>query len=705
MNGGGPSLPSVLPPLRDDLRLHRAAASGDGSPAWVIQDPVSNVFYRIGWLEFELLVRWELASPAAILASVHGETLLDPSREELGQLYSFLLANQLFAIHHADYTRYLLARRRALHPSRLKWLLHHYLFFRLPLVRPERFLERLLPMVRWLTRPWALALLAALSLLGVLLTLRQWDVFVAGFTTGFTPAALVGFLLALTLTKSVHELGHALTATRYGVRVGHMGVAFLVLWPFLYTDTGEAWRLADRRQRLTIVAAGLLCELAVAGLATLAWHLTGNQDARQVFFYLATTAWVLSLLVNASPFMRFDGYFLLSDLLDLPNLHERSFALARTWLRNTLLGWDEPYPESFPPIRRRGLIAFALGTWLYRLVVFVGIAVAVYYLFFKVLGVLLFAVEIAWFVLRPVRNELKVWIERRQEIVPNRRHLALCCAVLLLSAALVPWRQNIGAPAWAHPARTYTFYSPLPGQLLAPPPAAGEVAAGAVLFTLQQPEIQHESTVALTLAAAVQKEMDSLLGLEDGEERRLGLQRLRAMHQARAQGNAQEADRLQLTAPFTGTLLDVNRELAMGSWVASQTPLATLVDTTRWVAEAFIRQEDVERLPPGASVRFYPENQALAPLTGRVESVDATRTLQLPHPMLSVRYGGPVAVVARETSLAPRDTLYRVRVVLDGPPRQQQLLRGTAVIRGTARSWLGEMFKPVLTLIIRELTF
>ena len=139
--------------------------------------------------------------------------------------------------------------------------------------------------------------------------------------------------------------------------------------------------------------------------------------------------------------------------------------------------------------------------------------------------------------------------------------------------------------------------------------------------------------------------------------------------------------------------------------MASQTPLATLVDTSRWVAEAFIRQEDVERLPPGASIRFYPENQALAPLTGRVESVDATRTLQLPHPMLSVQYGGPVAVIARENSLAPRDTHYRVRVVLDGPPPERQLLRGTAVIRGTARSWLGEMFKPVLTLIIRELTF
>ena len=705
MSGGAQPLPSVLPPLRDDLRLHEAAANGDGSPAWVIQDPTCNTFYRIGWLEFELLVRWDLATPSAILASVHSETLLDPSSEELGLVYSFLLANQLLAIHHAEYTNYLLARRRALHPSRLKWLLHHYLFFRLPLVRPEGFLQRLLPLVGWLARPWALVLLAALSLLGLFLTLRQWDVFVAGFHTGFTPATMIGFLLALTLTKSLHELGHALTATHYGVRVGHMGVAFLVLWPFLYTDTGEAWRLRDRRQRLTIVAAGLLCELAVAGLATLAWHLTGNPDARQVFFYLATTAWVLSLLVNASPFMRFDGYFLLSDLLDLPNLHERSFALARTALRNTLLGWDDPYPESFSPARRRGLIAFALCTWLYRLVVFVGIAVAVYFLFFKVLGVLLFAVEIAWFVLRPVRSEIKVWIERRQEILPNRRHLALCCAVLLLVAALVPWRQNIDAPAWAHPAQTYTFYSPLPGQLLAPPPATGEVAAGAVLFTLQQPEIQHESTVALTLATAVQKEMDTLLGIEDGEERRLGLQRLWAMHQARALGHAQEADRLQLTAPFAGTLLDVNQELAAGSWVASQTPLATLVNTAQWVAEVYVRQEDVERLLVGATVRFYLENRALSPLTGRVETIDATRTPQLPHPMLSVQYGGPVAVLAGANGLAPRDTLYRVRVVLDGPPRELQLQRGTAVIKGTPRSWLGEIIKPALTLLIRELTF
>lgn len=169
---------------------------------------------------------------------------------------------------------------------------------------------------------------------------------------------------------------------------------------------------------------------------------------------------------------------------------------------------------------------------------------------------------------------------------------------------------------------------------------------------------------------------------------------------------AREADRLQLTAPFAGsTLLDVNRELAAGSWVASQTPLATLIDTAQWVAEVYVRQEDVARLLVGATVRFYPENRALSLLTGRVEAIDATRTHQLPHPMLSVQYGGPMAVLAGANGLVPRDTLYRVRVVLDGPPRELQLQCGTAVIRGAARSWLGEIIKPALTLIIRELTF
>src|SRR5690606_28730458 len=105
-----------------------------------------------------------------------------------------------------------------------------------------------------------------------------------------------------------------------------------------------------------------------------------------------------TLLINVSPFMRFDGYFILMDWLGFANLHGRSFALARWHLRKVLLGWRDPVPEAFAPRQQLSLILFAWATWLYRLVLFLGIAVLVYQFFIKLVGIFLFLVEIAWFV-------------------------------------------------------------------------------------------------------------------------------------------------------------------------------------------------------------------------------------------------------------------------------------------------------------------
>ena len=116
-------------------------------------------------------------------------------------------------------------------------------------------------------------------------------------------------------------------------------MAFLVLWPMLYTDTSESWRLSNPRQRLAIAS----CRdhspnWMIAGLATLGWALTQPSPIAKAFFYLATTSWILSLALNASPFMRFDGYFILSDWLDFPNLHERSGAIC-TYLVAPAICW------------------------------------------------------------------------------------------------------------------------------------------------------------------------------------------------------------------------------------------------------------------------------------------------------------------------------------------------------------------------------
>ena len=186
-----------------------------------------------------------------------------------------------------------------------------------------------------------------------------------------------------------------------------LGAALLFSFWQLRRAPQEATRDWERRGLSWLAVAGLLflyliaplcfgaegtaIAWALAGLATLAWALAPDGIFRQAMLYLATTGWLLTLALNASPFMRFDGYFILTDLLDFPNLHERAGVLARAWLRKTLFGVTALDSENLSLTARRALIAFALFTWLYRFTLFLGIAVAVYLLFFKALGIFLFA--------------------------------------------------------------------------------------------------------------------------------------------------------------------------------------------------------------------------------------------------------------------------------------------------------------------------
>ena len=692
---------AALPPLREDLRLHRAAADADGAPAWVIEDPVVNRYFRIGWLELECLLRWGL-EPEELAAQIRADTPLAAQGEQVLGFAAFLEQHRLLRPGPATVDRLAAASARA--PwSQWRWWLHHYLFFRVPLVRPQYALARLARRLDWLFRPWVLTAVLLLSALGLLLTAHQWDVFLRSFVDALSPEGLLGFAAALVLAKTAHELGHALVATRLGVRVGHMGVAFVVLWPMLYTDTGESWRLSSRRQRLAVSVAGIATELALAGLATLGWALAEPGAWRNGLLYLATTSWVLSLALNASPFMRFDGYFILCDLLDFPNLHERSGAQARAWLRRHLLGLAEPYPEGFPCATRRWLIAFAFVTWLYRFAVFLAIAVAVYLLFFKALGIVLFAIEILWFVVLPVWRELRVWGARRAE-VPRGRRWAFGLVLLVAVAALaVPWKTAVRGTGFAQAERHETVYAPFPSRLVALRPA-GPVRAGDRLALLEAPDLDVRGEKAVIGARALGSRLTTLEAQTGGlAQRRATVERL-GERLAEARSTRDEIGRLTLRAGFDGDWRDLDPLLAPGAWVGTGNAVGALVDPARWVVDAYVDQGDVERLAVGAAARFYREGEPTA-LRGIVTGIDTTQTARLAHPMLATRYGGPVAVARTGDARVPTEPRYRVRVALAEPLAESREAPGTVIIEGARRSPLAGLGRGLLAALIRESGF
>ena len=690
-----------LPPLREDLRIFPGAAHADGSPAWIIEDPVRNRHFRIGWLEFEYLQRWHLV-PSTAATQIRETTPLCAQGGQVLAFAAFLQANLL--LRPAPARTHEMATARADRAwLTWRWWLHHYLFFRIPLLRPTYRMQALYRRLQWVFRSNTAWVAIALTVIGVALTLRQWDTFRHTLFESISLEGAVGFACALVVAKTLHELGHALVATHLGVRVGHMGVAFLVMWPMLYTDTSESWRLTNSRQRLAIASAGILTELVIAGLATLCWALLAPGPARQACFYLATTSWVLSLALNASPFMRFDGYFILSDLIDFPNLHERAGALARTALRRLLWGWDDPWPEPLPPSLRRRLIAFAWVTWCYRLVVFLGIALVVYHLFFKALGVFLFGVEIVFFIAMPIWKELQVWGRRRDQIAGWRRWLPLLGLVCVLALLVVPWPTGVRAPALAHSARQWTAYAPMPAELVARTPA-GMVKAGTALLQLRQPELASESVAARASVVGNDARLTGLLELRRGIEQQAATAEALQQSLARVRAVQAEEHRLRLIAPFDGAWVDVPDDVREGTWVGPKQVLGRLVDPSQWQVDAYVSEADIHYLRRGARACFYAE---MAPqrYCGIVSDIAPSRTMQIAAPQLTTPHGGPIAAVEKQGLLLPEAALYLVRIDLTDPMPTLTEVRGRVYIEGAPRSRLQDWLRSVLSVGIREAGF
>ncbi len=644
----------VWPALREELHLREAGINRDGSPAWHLNDPVRNLWFRLGWLEIEILKRWSLGKAESIAEAINADTTLQVAPQDVDEFVGFLQQHQLL-------------KTPRLRPQKSFWthLLHSYLFIRIPLLHPAGLLKKLLPWVRFFFSRTFLLLTAVAGLTGLLLAARQWDSVEATLRTAVSWQGALGFMLALIFSKCWHELGHAFMATRYGVRVGHMGVALLVMLPMAYTDTGESWKLNRSTQRLKIACAGIMAEVVLAAWATLLWSFAPEGAFKNALFFLATTAWVMTVMVNASPFMRFDGYFILCDWLDFPGLHERAGQWAKRAMRKGLFGLEDPLPDNVSPGFARLLTLFAFVTWIYRFMLFIGIAVVVYHAFFKALGVVLFLVEILTFVVLPMIREMKIWWLRRGEIRPARRVRIVLVVAVLLAAVLLPWSRSVSLPGVIDAALVQPLYTPFGARMLKVRVSDGEtVKKGQLLFELAAPQPETDEHKALAMRQAWEANARGAQGLEkESAARQVLADQMARQFALQQQAGTMEMRRLQLVASIDGRLEERNLTFQEGSWVSPGERIATVIDSRSWQVDALVTEDDLGRMKVGAAAKVFLPGQ-IAPLTGTVVSVDQHSLTKLPSLALAKASGGEIAlapgVPAKE--LKPEGVWYRVSI-------------------------------------------
>ena len=285
-------LNAPLPQLRPDLEIVAGPSALNGSPTYTIYDPVPRSFSKVGWSEAIIL---ELLRRPATLASLQ-KKLTDSSTIRLSdqELLNFIDQANLAGLTTAALIQpveKLMARSKATRLSIFNWLLKNYLYIRIPLLRPDRFLSETLGIARLLVSRPAIILYLTFGLLGLSAMLRNFALYLSTFPYFFNLNGMIWYGGFIIIIKTIHEFSHAYTAKNFGVRVPVMGIAFMVMWPVAFCDVTDGWRLSDRKQRAAIATAGIKAEIIMAGLALFGWSVSPpgvfNSICFVVSFHLA----------------------------------------------------------------------------------------------------------------------------------------------------------------------------------------------------------------------------------------------------------------------------------------------------------------------------------------------------------------------------------------------------------------------------------
>lgn len=700
--------PTPLPPLRQDLRLIRGSAEGSAKGErdnrWKIHDPIAHRFFEVDQNVVDILALWRKGTAGELIEQVWATTGRDLSSDEVRELLDFLKRNELLQPQPGlSYAR-ACSRRNTASGRWWRLLLHSYLFARIPLARPDRFLRTTMPLASLFFRPFFWWFTAGVGGIGLYLVSRQWETFLTSLPEMFSVAGVTAFAICLALTKTLHELGHGYTATRMGTYVSSMGVALIVLFPVLYTDTTDAWRLRNRRQRVLIDLAGIAVELMVAVYATILWVFLPDGPVRYAVFALATTGWVLSLLVNLNPLMRFDGYYLFSDMLGIANLQERSFAMGRWWLRESLFGYGDRQPEVTSVSRRRFFIGFAFAVWIYRFFLFLGIALLVYHFFFKALGLVLFLVEIAWFILLPIGRELLVWWRRRKEI--NRR--AYWTASFLLAAMLIllaPLPHTVRIPAVLGAAQQYPGFSPRPARVEEVLVQEGDrVDAGQLLVKLSAPELVQEVKTARERSQLLQNR----IGRRSADSRDLSESLVLAseleMERERLDGLEREQTQLEVRSKIPGVVVELGEHLHPGRWVDTTTRLALVAQPETLRTRGYLNSEDLMRVKEGAAGQFIDQQFLMSPLDVEIIDIAGAASVSLDNWVLASVHGGVIPSRQENDTVRAERAVFEITARVEGAdPILTTEQRGEIQLRGEPTSLAARFFTRVVRVLLREL--
>jgi putative peptide zinc metalloprotease protein len=647
---------ATTPTLRPHVQVTRQIYRGK---RWhVAHDPTSNQFYRLSPVAYDFVSSldgvitvdkaWELS------LTRHGD--MAPTQNEVIELIGQLYNSNLIKLEATPETEQLLRRGRERTRKRVTQQAIGLMYFKLKLFNPDMILTAVEPVLRPMLNKVGLVVWILFLISGLWVVIPNWDRAVAGLDMLTSPSNWGWMIAAFVLLKLWHELGHGVICKRLGGQVPEFGAMLLVLIPSPYVDASSAWAFANKWQRISVGAGGMIFELFAAAIAAHIWaNGTPGTLVSSMAYFIMVSSGVSTVLFNANPLMRFDGYYMLSDLLEVPNLSQRANQIWIRGLQRSYYRVENVRPVSNLPGERFILVVYGALAFFYRILIFLAISSWLLGFWFG-LGLVLAVWSLAAWIIMPTGKAIH-WLATSSQLTEHRpRALALTALLvggiaLLIGAVPLPdWRR---APAVVEAERTVGVFIAGEGFVEQAHVRPGDaIDAGQPIVTLASPELTSE------LAATRADQQEVLIRLRDSQAKEdatgaLVYTRYLQAVDLKIADLQRRARETVVRAPFNGIIVRQDPARLIGAYVKEGSDVCTIIDPKTLHIHAVMEQGDAAWLFDAAKttapansdslnveLRFASDLSTVVP--GKVVRIVPSGQRMLPHASLSFSGGGQI---------------------------------------------------------------
>ena len=678
-----PQLAAWVMRLREGVKFLKRPGPTPREPSeYVVEDTTRDKYFRIGEREYAILTHIDGKSSLEIIIGQIRQS--DPNYlltdEQVLEIGRWLLTTGLG--HLTSHPTHGEVEREQAHQlrARLGWLNPVSLKFKLG--NPDRVLDALLPFCRRMTGPLGVVLGTLVAIYGGLVLITDWDRFAADMQGILGPDRWWLLLVVWLALKGFHELAHGLVCKKYGGHVREWGVLFILFAPMgAWVNVTSSWKFPSRWQRMHVAAAGMLCEIVLAGMAAIAWGRCEPGMLRYTLQNVVISASVVTILFNMNPLMRFDGYFILSEWLRIPNLAGRGqHAVTRQWQR-VLLGIPQT-AASQRGTNRLMVTAYGWAALYWRLLTGIGILIACSTLlhgFGLALAFVCAVMTYAWPLIRTTRHMLAGVRDRRASLWRMSTGVLVTGGTLYALFTVVPWPGHVIGHGVIDYARRSPVRTEASGFVRQVDIGAGDtVTGGQPLFSLENPELQAEASIIRSQLNEARDRSSYFLAEGSLTAWQTEEERIKALT-SRAEDVQRRIDGLRIIAPSDGRVLGHDLQLLQGQWVERGTLLCEIGQDASKELIFALAQHDMEVQAQDNADSTHPLSPTLGKQAARIIptgdsslswpitlcDVLPTAEWSPPHPALSAHLGGPLAVqmISENQTQSPRWQLVSPQLV------------------------------------------